>query len=188
MTAFPAPHCFSFSLFYTLYPHALSHALARASPYCSPSHVIVLSAHCFPMYLTSSDRHLETLVSTSCLQVSPHVLRSVDTSLNTYLSPALPVEPSSSLAAQRPARRSCLSRSSSPLRSTPSRNRDLFETWLDSSSKPVKYKNNQTHYATWCKGCFDRFEVKHAADILNIDEGNLQCDQVQSTDHWQDVG
>ena len=65
---------------------------------------------------------------------------------------------------------------------------DLFETWLDSSSKPVKYKNNQTHYATWCKGCFDRFEVKHAADILNIDEGNLQCDQVQSTDHWQDVG
>ena len=122
MTALPAPHCFSFSLFYTLYPHALSHALARASPYCSPSHVIVLSAHCFPMYLTSFDRHLETLVSTSCLQVSPHVLRSVDTSLNTCLSPALPVEPSSSLAAQRPARRSCLSRSSSPLRSTPSRN------------------------------------------------------------------
>ena len=122
MTALPAPHCFSFSLFYTLYPHALSHALARASPYCSPSHVIVLSAHCFPMYLTSFDRHLETLVSTSCLQVSPHVLRSVDTSLNTFLSPALPVEPSSSLAAQRPARRSCLSRSSSPLRSTPSRN------------------------------------------------------------------
>ena len=74
------------------------------------------------MYLASSDRHLETLVSTSCLQVSPHVLRSVDTSLNTSLSPALPVEPSSSLAAQRPARRSCLSRSSSPLRSTPSRN------------------------------------------------------------------
>ena len=111
MTALPAPHCFSFSLFYTLYPHALSHALARASPYCSPSHVIVLSAHCFPMYLTSFDRHLETLVSTSCLQVSPHVLRSVDTSLNTFLSPALPVEPSSSLAAQRPARRSCLSRS-----------------------------------------------------------------------------
>ena len=74
------------------------------------------------MYLTSFDRHLETLVSTSCLQVSPHVLRSVDTSLNTCLSPALPVEPSSSLAAQRPARRSCLSRSSSPLRSTPSRN------------------------------------------------------------------
>ena len=74
------------------------------------------------MYLASSDRHLETLVSTSCLQVSPHVLRSVDTSLNTCLSPALPVEPSSSLAAQRPARRSCLSRSSSPLRSTPSRN------------------------------------------------------------------
>ena len=100
----------------------LSHALARASPYCSPSHVIVPSAHCFPMYLASSDRHLETLVSTSCLQVSPHVLRSVDTSLNTSLSPALPVEPSSSLAAQRPARRSCLSRSSSPLRSTPSRN------------------------------------------------------------------
>ena len=122
MTALPAPHCFSFSLFYTLYPHALSHALARASPYCSPSHVIVLSAHCFPMYLTSLDRHLETLVSTSCLQVSPHVLRSVDTSLNTLLSPALPVEPSSSLAAQRPARRSCLSRSASPLRSTPSRN------------------------------------------------------------------
>ena len=122
MTALPAPHCFSFSLFYTLYLHALSHALARASPYCSPSHVIVLSAHCFPMYLTSFDRHLETLVSTSCLQVSPHVLRSVDTSLNTSLSPALPVEPSSSLAAQRPARRSCLSRSSSPLRSTPSRN------------------------------------------------------------------
>ena len=123
MTALPAPHCFSFSLFYTLYPHALSHALARASPYCSPSHVIVLSAHCFPMYLTSFDRHLETLVSTSCLQVSPHVLRSVDTSLNTSLSPALPVEPSSSLAAQRPARRSCLSRSSPPLRSTPSRNK-----------------------------------------------------------------
>ena len=122
MTALPAPHCFPFSLFYTLYPHALSHALARASPYCSPSHVIVLSAHCFPMYLTSFDRHLETLVSTSCLQVSPHVLRSVDTSLNTFLSPALPVEPSSSLAAQRPARRSCLSRSSPPLRSTPSRN------------------------------------------------------------------
>ena len=122
MTALPAPHCFSFSLFYTLHPHALSHALARASPYCSPSHVIVLSAHCFPMYLTSSDRHLETLVSTSCLQVSPHVLRSVDTSLNTFLSPALPVEPSSSLAAQRSARRSCLSRSFSPLRSTPSRN------------------------------------------------------------------
>ena len=94
----------------------------RASPYCSPSHVIVPNAHCFPMYLASSDRHLETLVSTSCLQVSPHVLRSVDTSLNTSLSPALPVEPSSSLAAQRPARRSCLSRSSSPLRSTPSRN------------------------------------------------------------------
>ena len=87
--------------------------LARASPYCSPSHVIVPSAHCFPMYLASFDRHLETLVSTSCLQVSPHVLRSVDTSLNTFLSPALPVEPSSSLAAQRPARRSCLSRSSS---------------------------------------------------------------------------
>ena len=122
MTALPAPHCFSFSLFYTLYPHALSHALARAPPYCSPSHVIVPSAHCFPMYLASFDRHLETLVSTSCLQVSPHILRSVDTSLNTFLSPALPVEPSSSLAAQRPARRSCLSRSSSPLRSTSSRN------------------------------------------------------------------
>ena len=74
------------------------------------------------MYLASFDRHLETLVSTSCLQVSPYVLRSVDTSLNTFLSPALPVEPSSSLAAQRPARRSCLSRSSSPLRSTSSRN------------------------------------------------------------------
>ena len=74
------------------------------------------------MYLASSDRHLETLVSTSCLQVSLHVLRSVDTSLNTSLSPALPVEPSSSLAAQRPARRSCLSRSSPPLRSTLSRN------------------------------------------------------------------
>ena len=101
---------------------SVSFILARASPCCSPSHAIVLSAHCFPMYLTSFDRHLETLVSTSCLQVSPHVLRSVDTSLNTLLSPALPVEPSSSLAAQRPARRSCLSRSSSPLRSTPSRN------------------------------------------------------------------
>ena len=112
-----------FLLFYALYSHAPSHALARAYPYCSPSHVIVLSAHCFPMYLTSFDRHLETLVSTSCLQVSPHVLRSVNTSLNTFLSPALPVEPSSSLAAQRSARRSCLSRSSSPLRSTPSRNR-----------------------------------------------------------------
>ena len=122
MTALPAPYCFPFSLFYVFHSRALSHALARAPPYCSPSHVIVLSAHCFPMYLASSDRHLETLVSTSCLQVSPHVLRSVDTSLNTFLSPALPVEPSSSLAAQRPARRSCLSRSSSPLRSTPSRN------------------------------------------------------------------
>ena len=128
MTALPAPHCFSFSLFYTLHPHTLSHALVRAPPYCSPSHVIVLSAHCFPMYLTSFDRHLETLVSTSCLQVSPYVLhsvdiwRSVDTFLNTSLSPALPVEPSSSLAAQRPARRSCLSRSSPPLHSTPSRN------------------------------------------------------------------
>ena len=122
MTALPAPHCFPFSLFCVFHSRALSHALARASPCCSPSHVIVLSAHCFPMYLTSFDRHLETLVSTSCLQVSPHVLRSVDTSLNTCLSPALPVEPSSSLAAQRPARRSCLSRSSSPLRSTPSRN------------------------------------------------------------------
>ena len=133
MTALPAPHCFSFSLFYTIFPHALSHALARASPYCSPSHVIVLSAHCFPMYLTSFDRHLETLVSTSCLQVSPHVLRSVDTSLNTFLSPALPVEPSSSLAAQRPARRSCLSRLSSPLRLTPSRNISSFRTHLTNS-------------------------------------------------------
>ena len=123
MTALPAPYCFPFSLFYVFHSRALSHALARASPYCSPSHVIVLSAHCFPMYLTSFDRHLETLVSTSCLQVSPHVLRSVDTSLNTFLSPALPVEPSSSLAAQRPARRSCLSRLSSSLRSTPSCNR-----------------------------------------------------------------
>ena len=111
-----------FLLFYALYSHTLSHALARASPYCSPSHVIVPSAHCFPMYLASFDRHLETLVLTSCLQVSSHVLRSVDTSLNTSLSPALPVEPSSSLAAQRPARRSCLSRLSSPLRSTSSRN------------------------------------------------------------------
>ena len=42
------------------------------------------------MYLASSDRHLETLVSTSCLQVSPHVLRSVDTSLiHTCLQPCL---------------------------------------------------------------------------------------------------
>ena len=111
-----------FLLFYALYPHALSHTLTRAPPYCSPSHVIVPSAHCFPMYLASFDRHLETLVSTSCLQVSPYVLRSVNTSLNTSLSPALPVEPSSSLVAQRPARRSCLSCSSSPLHSTPSRN------------------------------------------------------------------
>ena len=121
-TALPAPYCFPFSLFHVLHSRALSHALARASPCCSPSHVIVPSAHCFPMYLASFDRHLETLVSTSCLQVSPYVLRSVDTSLNTFLSPALPVEPSSSLAAQRPARRSCLSRSSPPLRSTPSHN------------------------------------------------------------------
>ena len=126
MTALPAPYCSPFSLCYALYSRALSHALARASPYCSPSHVIVLDAHCFPMYLASFDRHLETLVSTSCLQVSPHVLRSVDTSLNTSLSPALPVEPSSSLAAQRPARRSCLSRSSSPLRSTSSRNNAYY--------------------------------------------------------------
>ena len=110
-TALPAPHCSPFSLFCVFHSRALSHALARASPYCSPSHVIVLSAHCFPMYLASFDCHLETLVSTSCLQVSPHVLRSVDTSLNTRLSPALLVEPSSSLAAQRLARRSCLSRS-----------------------------------------------------------------------------
>ena len=71
MTALPAPYCFPFSLFYVFHSRSLSHALARASPYCSPSHVIVLSAHCFPMYLTSFDRHLETLVSTSCLQVSP---------------------------------------------------------------------------------------------------------------------
>ena len=124
-TALPAPHCSPFSLFCVFHSRALSHALARAPPCCSHSHVIVLNAHCFPMYLTSFDRHLETLVSTSCLQVSPHVLCSVDTSLNTCLSPALPVEPSSSLAAQRPARRSCLSRLSSPLRSTPSRNRGL---------------------------------------------------------------
>ena len=121
-TALLAPYCFPFSLFYVFYSRVLSHALACASPYCSPSHIIVPSAHCFPMYLASSDCHLETLVSTSCLQVSPHVLRSVDTSLNTCLSPALPVEPSSSLAAQRPARRSCLSCSASPLRSTPSCN------------------------------------------------------------------
>ena len=121
-TALPAPYCSPLSLFYAFHSRALSHALARASPCCSPSHVIVPSAHCFPMYLAHFDRHLETLVSTSCLQVSPHVLRSVDTSLNTCLSPALPVKPSSSLAAQRPARRSCLSRSSSPFRSTSSRN------------------------------------------------------------------
>ena len=121
-TALLAPYCFPLLLFYAFHSRVLSHTLARASPYYSPSHLIVPSAHCFPMYLASFDRHLETLVSTSCLQVSPHVLRSVDTSLNTFLSPALPVEPSSSLAAQRPARRSCLSRSSSPLRSTPSRN------------------------------------------------------------------
>ena len=110
-TALPAPYCLPLSLCYVFHSRALSHALARASPYCSPSHVIVPSAHCFPMYLASSDHHLETLVSTSCLQVSPHVLRSVDTSLNTHLSPALPVEPSSSLAAQRPTQHSCLSRS-----------------------------------------------------------------------------
>ena len=43
-------------LFYALYSHVLSHALARTSLYCSPSHVIVPSAHCFPMYLASFDR------------------------------------------------------------------------------------------------------------------------------------
>ena len=47
MTTLPAPYCFSFSLFYVFHSRALSHALARASPYCSPSHVIVPSAHCF---------------------------------------------------------------------------------------------------------------------------------------------
>ena len=90
MTALLAPYCFPFLIVLCSYSHALSHALARASPYYSPSHIIVPSAHCFPMYLASFDCHLETLVSTSCLQVSPHVLRSVDTSLNTSLvsSPA----------------------------------------------------------------------------------------------------
>ena len=76
-------YCFPFLLFHVFYSHVLSHALMRASPYCSPSHVIVPSAHCFSMYLASSDYHLETLILTSCLQVSPHILRLVDTSLNT---------------------------------------------------------------------------------------------------------
>ena len=90
MTVLPAPYCFSFLLFHVFYSRVLSHALAHASPYRSPSHIIVSSAHCFPMYIASSDRHLETIVSTSCLQVSPHILHSVNTSLNTLLvsSPA----------------------------------------------------------------------------------------------------
>ena len=33
MTALPAPYCFPFSLFYVFHSRALSHALARASPY-----------------------------------------------------------------------------------------------------------------------------------------------------------
>ena len=33
MTALPAPYCPPFSLFYVFHSRALSHALARASPY-----------------------------------------------------------------------------------------------------------------------------------------------------------
>ena len=83
MTALLAPYYFPFLLSHAFHSHALSHALTHASPYCSLSHIIVPSAHCFSNYLASSDRHLKTLVSTSCLQVSSHISRLVDTSFNT---------------------------------------------------------------------------------------------------------
>ena len=72
-------------------------SLFLCSPFPHPA-PIVLALIVTCTYIEPFPCYLETLVSTSCLQVSPHVFRSVHTSLNTYnLSPVLSVELCSSL-------------------------------------------------------------------------------------------
>ena len=58
-------------------------SLFLCSPFPHPA-PIVLALIVTCTYIEPFPCYLETLVSTSCLQVSPHVFRSVHTSLNTY--------------------------------------------------------------------------------------------------------
>ena len=70
----------SFLLFsYSLLSFPFS--LCSLFPHPAP---IVLALIVTCTYIEPFPCYLETLVSTSCLQVSPHVFRSVHTSLNTY--------------------------------------------------------------------------------------------------------
>ena len=66
---------------------------------------------------------------------------------------------------------------------------ELFEPKVDSDGHLIKYLEDKSHYAAWCRGCLDRFvSIRIAADQLNASGGNLPQTQVKTPEQWRDFG